>query len=391
MPPPSPASPEIVVVTHFFPSHGGGIELVAARLVDEYIRAGHTVEWFASATDVPPAASAGLSVQPVKASNLIEKATQLPYPLWSPCAVPRLWRSIGRARAVHVHEHLYVGSIVAIMIGRLRGKPVVLTQHMGALNLQGRAGTILYTLAAKALALPVMAIASCVAFVSANVSEFFGGSRSSRGRRRLVFNGLDTSTFHPGDREQRRLDRESLGLAQDARVAIFAGRFVRKKGLQFIREIAMQMQDVTWLFAGSGPDDPASWSMSNVRSLGRLTQANLSRAYRAADVLVLPSRGEGFPLVVQEALACGTAVLSTAEVATACPEAADCIHAEELQGDPATVARWHAALRRILETESHYQARRERSTRAAKLWSWQSCAATYLGLLGLEAPSPPLR
>ena len=141
--------PDIVVVTHFFPSHGGGIELVAARLVDEYLEAGLSVDWFASATDEPPPAKPGLQVHPIRATNVVERLTQLPYPLWMPSAIPALWRSIGRARAVHIHEHLYVGSLMALFIGRLRQKTVVLTQHMGALGLPTRWATLLYTVATK--------------------------------------------------------------------------------------------------------------------------------------------------------------------------------------------------------------------------------------------------
>jgi glycosyltransferase involved in cell wall biosynthesis len=39
--------------------------------------------------------------------------------------------------------------------------------------------------------------------------------------------------------------------------------------------------------------------------MGPRTPDELARIYRAADALILPSRGEGFPLSVQEAIASG--------------------------------------------------------------------------------------
>lgn len=48
-----------------------------------------------------------------------------------------------------------------------------------------------------------------------------------------------------------------------------------------------------------------------VEFLGKLPQGELARAYRRADVFVLPSFFEGLPLVVVEALACGCTVVVT--------------------------------------------------------------------------------
>jgi glycosyltransferase involved in cell wall biosynthesis len=377
-------APDIVVVTHFYPSHGGGIELVAARLVDEYLKAGHTVEWFASATDPPPPARPGLQLRPVPATNVVERLTQLPYPIWTPSVVPALWRSIGRARAVHVHEHLYVGSLLALLIGRIRGKRVVLTQHMGALRLPNRLATTLYPLGAKTLAWPAMRLASHVAFVSTNVSRFFFGADAPGPRGSLVFNGLDNDTFAFADEHRRRASRARLGLGEDEPVAIFAGRFVRKKGLPFLRDLAARTHDVKWLFAGWGPDDPGLWRLGNVVCLGRLSQPDLALALAAADVLVLPSSGEGFPLVVQEALACGTAVLSTSEVRNACPAASDAIESAAYGGDDADLPRWDTALRASLTCGADATARLERAARAAALWSWHTCAMQYLARLDLR-------
>jgi glycosyltransferase involved in cell wall biosynthesis len=50
---------------------------------------------------------------------------------------------------------------------------------------------------------------------------------------------------------------------------------------------------------------------SKVRVLESLTDAQLAVVLRAADLLVMPSRAEGFGLPVAEAMAVGTAVICT--------------------------------------------------------------------------------
>ena len=46
-----------------------------------------------------------------------------------------------------------------------------------------------------------------------------------------------------------------------------------------------------------------------------MDRAQIVPYYQAADLLILPSVGEGFPLVVQEAMACGTPVLISEDTA----------------------------------------------------------------------------
>src|SRR5207244_5280709 len=103
----------------------------------------------------------------------------------------------------------------------------------------------------------------------------------------------------PAKGERKQL-RGELGMSDERRNLLFVGRFVEKKGLAAIRAMAAAKPEWDFWLAGGGPIDPRSWELPNVKVLGRKSREELAELYRAADAPVLPSVGEGFPLVVQE-------------------------------------------------------------------------------------------
>lgn len=369
----------LVTVTHFFPAHGGGLELVADRLAREFAVRGMEVRWFSSDTDDPPSnAHERITHVPMSSCNVIERVTQLPYPLWSPLSLPALWRAIGSATLVHIHEHLYFSSLVAFLFARARKRPVVVTQHMGALRLGRPSLTRLYEAGARLLGRFVFRRVSRAVFISANVQRFFRCEDDPRAR--LVFNGLDTDRFRPIADEFRPAVRGKLGLPADRKVILFVGRFVRKKGLHLIEQLARRHPDYLWLMVGSGPENPAGWRLPNVRVDGRIDHDRLPEYYQAADLLLLPSSGEGFPLVVQEALSCGLGVLTTHEVASACPAATRMILACPASRDGSDAGTWDDALQRAIVDAAYLERRIDRSRAAHALWSWKTCASRYVEL-----------
>ncbi len=128
--------------------------------------------------------------------------------------------------------------------------------------------------------------------------------------------GVALDVFTPGERDRA---REQLGIHPAAFVAICVRRLVPRMGIDGLLDawgrLHEQLPDASQLLlVGDGPllDQLARRAArppldGRVRVLGRLPDAALIDAYRAADVAVVPSIAfEGFGLVVLEAAACGT-------------------------------------------------------------------------------------
>ena len=106
---------------------------------------------------------------------------------------------------------------------------------------------------------------------------------------------------------------------------LFVGRFAFNKGIDVLMNVAGRIQakgspDVKFLLAGEGPllEHYRSKGLpKNVELLGRVDDARLSHLYRACDALILPTRFEGMPTVVLEAMAQGKPVIVSDVGATA--------------------------------------------------------------------------
>ena len=361
----------LLIVTHFFPEHGGGIEIVAGQLAARFAGRGATVEWVA--TDEGPTGATG--AHPVPGWNPLETPFGVPYPLWGPAALARLWSAVKRCDVAHLHDALYASSVAAATILRLLRKPFVLTQHVGVVPYRNVLLRTAMHAANRRLAGTVMRQASGTVFCSSTTERYFTNLLGPMPHR-MIANGVDLDTFHPA-RAGRKALRAEFGWPADRPVCLFVGRYVEKKGIRVLKALARRLSHVLWVFAGRGPEDPAGWSFDNVVSMGALPAERLARLYRASDLFVLPSVGEGFPLVVQESMACGTPVVVSSETARAYPR----LEAVAWHAEP-TVPAFLEAVQRALEDPDRADGRRSRAAEfAAAEWDWDRCADEYWALL----------
>ena len=378
----------VLIGTAYFESHRGGIEIVAGSLARELQRRGAEVTWFATDSSPPPATTgsgccASLSIG---AWNITERRLGLPLPLPGPRGIATIWRGVKGADAVLLHDSLYPTNVVAMLAARWHRKPVVLVQHIAAVPYRNPLLRGVMGAANALIARPMLATADQVVFISAAVAGHFSRVRFKVAPR-LIFNGVDTDVFRlPPAGFDNGEARASLGLPVDGRVVLFVGRFVEKKGLHLIERLARRRPDLTFALAGWGPIDPTDWRLPNVHVLSSLQGSSLVPLYQSSDVFVLPSVGEGLPLVLQEALACGLPVICGRETAAADPGAGALIEGVEIEGaDPDTAAVALAGrIDRVLakNTGAHGAAAADaRHAYVRSRYSWTEAAGAYLSIM----------
>jgi glycosyltransferase involved in cell wall biosynthesis len=206
---------------------------------------------------------------------------------------------------------------------------------------------------------------------------------------RVVPMGIDAASLRGGDRAG---TRQRLGIDGRTPVALFLGRLIEDKGLEDLVDALRQRPD--WgrvLVAGEGPLrgglERAARSLP-LTLLGQVGPTLRRELLAAADLLVLPSRAEGAPLVLAEAQAVGLPILATRvggipESTRSCdgtpaallvpPRDPEALAAALVAlGDPTARARWAAASAALGE-------QRDWSVVAPRLWGTRLSR-----LMGLE-------
>ena len=145
------------------------------------------------------------------------------------------------------------------------------------------------------------------------LAERAGVSSLFRGRRIVVIpNGIDTMRYSPGDKLAA---RRRLGLPENPAILLYGANFAisdRNKGLDLLLDAlrlidAKQLQDTELVVFGEDTDTTITGGRLHIRNMGTIyDEEQLVLLYRAADILVVPSRQENLPNMVMEAMACGT-------------------------------------------------------------------------------------
>lgn len=230
---------------------------------------------------------------------------------------------IGRTGGVDaIHAHYWLSGVAGHRIKHALDKPLVTTFHTLARTREAPGEA---DLAERARA--EEKVVACSDVVCANgpaeAEELVRLYGASPDRIEIVAPGVDHALFSPGDPEGA---RAALGLGREP-ILLFVGRVQPLKGLDLAVQTLASLDGragAAKLLVVGGPSGPggrtelarvrdllASAGLDDrVRFVAPQPHHRLATYYRAADVVVVPSRSESFGLVALEAAACGAPVVA---------------------------------------------------------------------------------
>jgi glycosyltransferase involved in cell wall biosynthesis len=238
------------------------------------------------------------------------------WPVREPVVAIRMAALLARVRpdVVHVNAHFGTRGAVPALVAALRGFRTVLVFQLA--EGYATAGARIRWLFRRT----VRAGAHWIAVTSADRDGLAHTYGVPLERVHLVHNAVDRARFRPDDTAASSVRRE-LGLSESTRLLVTVGRLSGQKGypeyLQALKRIFERVPDAVALWIGDGElraeleagisSDPAL--QQRVKLLG--FRKDVPRLVAAADVFVLPSRYEGLPFSLLEAMAAGRPCVST--------------------------------------------------------------------------------
>jgi D-inositol-3-phosphate glycosyltransferase len=368
----------------------GGLNVCLLELARRLTQQGVGVEIFtrAASRDLPPTMELdGVRIHHLPAGPPGAAKSELATHL---CAFYLAFAAHPASRALDVvHGHYWMGGWVGRLARRRQGLPFAQSFHTlardkNAALAPGEQPEPLLRLAAETR---VVAEADAViAPTATEASRLREAYDAAPGRVHVVQPGVDLSVFHPnGDREA---TREALG---GGRLVLFAGRLQPLKGpglavraLRALEEVLPESTGPVRLIIVGGPSGVAAGSdpaglralaselgiADRVAVLAPRPHRELAALYRAADVVVVPSRSESFGLVALEAQACATPVVAA--------RVGGLVHVLDGGGGTLVEGRdprdWAAAIAPFLADERLRQRTGQAGVRRAMAFGWERTA-----------------
>src|SRR5581483_7045392 len=193
----------IVIVSHYYPPHVGGIEIVAYNEAKRLVARGNEVTVVTSKTRGDPASGMheGVRVIRVPVFNGLEQKG-IAFPIFSPGLLLHMWRAVRGADVVHVHDVFYISSLSAALCARLLHRPIVVTQHVAIVAHPSKLAVLVERLVYRTSGSWIFRSAKRIVTINDRVKAFVRGLGIPADKLVDLSNGVDTVLFHQATQKE---------------------------------------------------------------------------------------------------------------------------------------------------------------------------------------------
>ncbi|MFP7753817.1 glycosyltransferase family 4 protein [Thermodesulfobacteriota bacterium B35] len=211
-------------------------------------------------------------------------------------------------------HYVYPDGVAAMLFGRLFRRPVVVSARGTDINLYPQFRLI------RPLIRWVVTRADGLISVCRSLSDIMVDLGAQQDKVWVIPNGIDPHLFYP---KEQRAARMELDLGEKQKILLTVGALIERKGIHLLIEALHLLKEQGKLefstyIVGKGELKGLletlveQYGLSRqVFLVGEVANERLACWYNAADLFFLGSSREGWPNVVSESLACGTAVIAT--------------------------------------------------------------------------------
>ncbi len=301
---------KILVLSHEYPPVGGGGGQVAKDLSEGFAALGHevkvlTADLLGKGDEDHPRDDSPMELIRVKTlrkdparASLLAMITFLTAALFRGMVVILRWKP----DVIHVHFAVPAGP-AAWLLSKITGVPYLLTVHLGDVPGGTPEKTDRWFRVVKPFTYPIWQDAGRVIAVSEYTRQL--AQKSYPVPVEVIHNGIDLMLFPV----------EKVEVHQPPRI-VFAGRFVPQKNPLLVIKTMAELADLDWELTMLGDGalyDQVKQEVHNlgledrVRLPGWVSPEEVRKQFLWSDILFMPSRSEGLPVVGLQALAAGLA------------------------------------------------------------------------------------
>jgi dolichol-phosphate mannosyltransferase len=310
----------------------GGAELAAHELSRALVTDGHEVTLVTDFEDTDADEFPGLELAPVD-SPIVRAARHVPgaFPSWVALHLAgnvAVYRRARRILAERPHDVVHAhGALSAALLASVADVPVIYTEHDAPpwlCRYRSRLERVVRRATYRTINASAFKLADRVGATFAALREdAIGRFGLSPDKITTIANGTNLSVFTaptitPSERSLDAALRDGGRPVPFKEFCLFVGRLESRKAPDLLLRALAEAPDPNCVFVGDGPMRPELERLSEelgltdrVAFLGYVRAADLPALYARAQLLVLPSVSEAMPLVVLEAMACGTPVLAS--------------------------------------------------------------------------------